>query len=186
MKIILTRHGETEGNVAQVLIGQIDSPLTAQGISQAEKLGQYLAKKGFTFNAIYCSPLGRTKKTFELLSKHFQTTEPIFEPLIMESNMGEAEGKPRKSVDWAHPPKGSETMTDLIRRGKEFLSQLNPEANETILVIAHGGINKGIIAAAVDIDKFVGFTQDNCNITILEYINTKWWITLLNYTEHLG
>ena len=57
MDLFLARHGETVSNaVGRALGGGGDSPLTANGVRQAEEMGKLLA--GITFDAVYSSPLG--------------------------------------------------------------------------------------------------------------------------------
>ena len=49
MKLYLMRHGETLFNTQKRVQGWCDSPLTENGIWQAEKAKQYFAKKGISF-----------------------------------------------------------------------------------------------------------------------------------------
>ena len=50
MKLYLMRHGETLFNTQKRVQGWCDSPLTENGICQAEQAKQYFAKKGFIGN----------------------------------------------------------------------------------------------------------------------------------------
>lgn len=65
MDLFLARHGETVSNaVGRALGGGGDSPLTANGVRQAEEMGKLLA--GITFDAVYSSPLGRAVDTVRI------------------------------------------------------------------------------------------------------------------------
>ena len=55
MKLYLMRHGETLFNTQKRVQGWCDSPLTENGICQAEQAKQYFAKKGISFDAVYSS-----------------------------------------------------------------------------------------------------------------------------------
>ena len=55
MKLYLMRHGETLFNTQKRVQGWCDSPLTENGIWQAEQAKQYFAKKGISFDAVYSS-----------------------------------------------------------------------------------------------------------------------------------
>ena len=52
MKLYLMRHGETLFNTQKRVQGWCDSPLTENGIWQAEQAKQYFAKKGISFGAV--------------------------------------------------------------------------------------------------------------------------------------
>ncbi len=68
----IARHGKTLMNTFEKVQGWCDSPLTPEGITDAECLGAGL--RDITFSSAYCSDLRRTRQTAEiLLSKHGQT-----------------------------------------------------------------------------------------------------------------
>ena len=46
-RITIVRHGETEMNVAFILQGHLDSPLTANGLKQAEMLAETIKTRKF-------------------------------------------------------------------------------------------------------------------------------------------
>ena len=51
MKLILTRHGETELNLKGIMQGHLPGKLTKNGINQAEKLALRLKNEKIAFNA---------------------------------------------------------------------------------------------------------------------------------------
>ncbi len=61
------RHGETEGNRAGIVLGQIDSPLTRLGIQQAKAAHQSFGKDHKQFWRIFSSDLGRCIRTSNLI-----------------------------------------------------------------------------------------------------------------------
>ena len=71
MKLILTRHGESEANVKRVFANTEDDkyPLTPKGRLQAEQLAEQLA--GVSIAAIYSSPLLRALQTAEIIGQKF-------------------------------------------------------------------------------------------------------------------
>lgn len=99
MKLFLIRHGETIDNVAQLYAGTRDSALTNHGVLQAERLGQYLTKRGLRFTHLFSSDLQRAHKTADALSAA-QTNKPDKKlpvkqvKLLREQNFGFYEGKP--------------------------------------------------------------------------------------------
>ncbi|GGS29746.1 histidine phosphatase family protein [Deinococcus sp. A31D244] len=65
MDVYLARHGQTEWNVQGRGQGQLDSPLTPLGVAQALSHARTLA--GVPFTRAYCSPLGRARRSAELI-----------------------------------------------------------------------------------------------------------------------
>ena len=71
MHLLLIRHGETEHNVAGLLVGVTDSRLTNHGFLQAKRLGEALAsKRGLNFTHIFASTLQRAWITAGEIQKH--------------------------------------------------------------------------------------------------------------------
>lgn len=66
MKLFLTRHGQTDWNIAQKIQGRTDIELNATGIRQAENTREKLLDE--TIDLIISSPLKRTKKTAEIIA----------------------------------------------------------------------------------------------------------------------
>ncbi len=65
LEIYLTRHGQTEFNVAGGMQGWCDSPLTIEGRAEAERLGGKL--KNHRFDAAFSSTLPRAVQTAQLV-----------------------------------------------------------------------------------------------------------------------
>lgn len=67
VKILLIRHGQSEGNVKRVFCGRIDYPLTAAGKEQGEETCKYIYSE-YKVCGVYASELTRAKQTVEKLS----------------------------------------------------------------------------------------------------------------------
>lgn len=65
--LYLVRHGQTELNVQNILQGWHDSPLTECGCEQALATRAAFEGRGVTFDHVYSSPLGRARRTAELV-----------------------------------------------------------------------------------------------------------------------
>src|SRR2546422_7819046 len=90
MSIFLIRHGETEGNAARI-VQRPESPLSARGAVQAERLARRLAREGIA--QIVSSDLARAVTTAARL--HDVTGVPLaFDPLLQERNFGDVRGTP--------------------------------------------------------------------------------------------
>ncbi len=80
MKLLLARHGQSEWQL-RTRDGDLDSPLTALGESQAHRLGEYLAAVDDPITAIVASPLQRARRTAEIVASYLAlpvTVEPDF------------------------------------------------------------------------------------------------------------
>lgn len=89
MKLLLVRHGETEGNVRRLLQG-LDDPLTERGRRQAQEIAALLSRRDDVV-ALYASPLVRTVQTAEAISAGVGL-EPALREGLAELNVGDAEG----------------------------------------------------------------------------------------------
>ena len=89
--LYLVRHGETEWNVAHIVQGFEDSPLTEQGVRQAEATAKEL--KRVPFDAIFSSDSSRAERTAEILRLERELAIQTSREL-RERNFGKFEGKP--------------------------------------------------------------------------------------------
>jgi broad specificity phosphatase PhoE len=68
LRFYLVRHGETQANVEEMVVGQSDSPLTPNGEDQVQALGTSLQEEDTPFFwRIYSSDLPRTQRTTHIL-----------------------------------------------------------------------------------------------------------------------
>lgn len=100
MTIFLVRHGETAWNRARRYQGWSDSPLTSRGIAQAEAIGRRLDNipeaKGA---AIVASPLGRARRTAEIIAECLGRTEAVgFDERLREISLGSWDGLDRTEI----------------------------------------------------------------------------------------
>jgi broad specificity phosphatase PhoE len=90
--IYLVRHGQTEFNLARRYQGGLDSPLTQQGVIQAERIGALLARllndEGW---AMVSSPQGRARRTAEIINDRIGL--PLaFDDRLREISLGSWDG----------------------------------------------------------------------------------------------
>lgn len=153
MKLFLVRHGETEENVAGVLMGHHHGILTDNGKQQAKETAEAL--KPYKFNHIYSSDLNRCVDTAELIKEFHPDTPLTFTKELRERNLGVLQGKPNVSVDWEglpgegdhKKPEGGESIAELKVRALDFIQKLYDQyPDESILLISHNGWIKQIIS----------------------------------------
>jgi len=148
--IYLVRHGETEFNRERRLQGHVDSPLTDLGRRQAEAVGTQLksligAERGWR---ILASPLGRTRRTAEILAARIGLATVEIEPRLIELSWGDWDGRLRADLaaacpafarsNWAfHAPTG-ESYAAMCARLSGWLADLPPEPERRIIAVSHG------------------------------------------------
>ena len=67
MKILVTRHGQTDWNLDKKVQGKADIELNEKGRQQAEETKKLLDYKDI--DLIICSPLIRARQTAEIINK---------------------------------------------------------------------------------------------------------------------
>ena len=159
--LILVRHGESEWNRAGRIQGQVNSPLTDLGISQARAISDYLS--GIFLNQeleIYSSPLKRAIQTAEIIAKGIDhlSSEVIIEERLNDFNLGEISGtygwdkvaeifpeqaQLRLQAPMRFPPSGGESGAEFEARLRSLMEELEGD-DTTKLLVSHGIVNKFI------------------------------------------
>ena len=77
MELKIARHGQTEWNIANIMQGHLDSPLTLIGQQQASQIGSSFSQSfdDSKFDLIICSDLGRTRHTLLNIFKSLSTEQ---------------------------------------------------------------------------------------------------------------
>lgn len=153
MKLFLVRHGETEENLAGILMGHHHGVLTEKGKTQAKETANAL--KNHKFAHIYSSDLDRCVDTAELIKEFHPDTPLTFTKELRERNLGIFQGRKNNTVDWdALPgegddkkPENGESISELKVRALDFIRELyDKHPNENILLVSHNGWIKQIIS----------------------------------------
>lgn len=96
----MTRHGQTEWNKKMIYQGQMNSPLTKLGVSQAESLRSVLEE--INPDIIISSPLGRALETCQIAAGA-RREEIIQADEMMEINMGLLSGRTMEQLEEDYP-----------------------------------------------------------------------------------
>lgn len=144
------RHGRTEWNEKRLLQGSKDSPLTEEGILQAQLLANVF--KDIPFVAGYSSPLKRAKKTLELLLN--ERNVPLYEDAgLAEFDFGSWEGVSietlRTQADYQMMLKKPELYTGernfgetnqvVLARGLQAVKNIiEQQKSGAIAIVSHG------------------------------------------------
>ncbi|MFD1671384.1 histidine phosphatase family protein [Agrilactobacillus yilanensis] len=150
------RHGETRINhEARFNGGNVDSPLTPQGILGAQRTGNLL--KRVTFDQMVASSLPRAQRTARIILKRNLNCYPeelVLDHRLREIDLGDWDGQKIDSV-LAHPQYQAyfkqpekfdaqaihaEDFQHLLARANAAITPyIQPEANK-VLVVSHGSL----------------------------------------------
>ncbi|MFH1592944.1 MAG: histidine phosphatase family protein [Candidatus Woesearchaeota archaeon] len=179
MKILLTRHGETEENVEGILTKGESNKITKRGYGQIGRLISRLKEE--KIDMIISSDLVRCKLTAENIGKKIKV--PIeYSRYLREKDMGDFVGMAQKEIDWdglegsfeeRRAPNG-ENLNEVRVRGREFFSQLLKRKDlkdKTILVVSHGAFLKVFIGDLLRMnlyDSIFKLSIENASLTELD------------------
>ena len=161
--IFLLRHGETVNTLDGPLRynGHFDVDITPKALAQMAQRGHELSR--FKVTTVYASDLTRCRLGGEIIA------EKIDCPLILKKNlremkMGDWEGLTLAEVEERFPEQvtkkfadfhnyripGSETIKEVEARiYPEFDNLVAQHRNETIVIVAHGGVNLLLLTRAL-------------------------------------
>jgi probable phosphoglycerate mutase len=211
-RILLVRHGLSSFNLEGRIQGrESDSPLSADGEIQARRLGAALADLPLT--ATWTSPLQRARRTADLLlESQASTPKAIATPLLLEIDLSPWSGLLRQQVaeqfpeqhhNWQRRPELLQLqrsdgtsyypVRDLHLQAQQFWQQLQrehpPEAEHTVLVVAHNGVLRCLLLAALGLpaSDFHRYRLNNCSLSVLNLRpGGEVQIESLNTISHLG
>jgi phosphoserine phosphatase len=201
IRIILVRHGETAWNREGKFQGRLDIELNETGLSQAKRLAKALSD--VHIDDIYSSPLKRSFTTAEMIAD-YHSLKVIAADAFNEIDHGSWEGMHLHQVidahgemykSWISEPHmvkmpGGEDLQDITDRAiRKLLDILEATPDgDTVLIAAHDATNKVILCHALGLDNshFWQFKQGNASITVLEYDDGAFRLTLMNDTCHMG
>ena len=179
MKILITRHGQTNHNILE----NGDKQINKTGFTQIQKLINHI--KDENISHIISSPSERCKITTHLINSELNITVE-YNPLIKEKDNGDFEGKHYSEIDWSKfgksfelikPPNG-ENLIMVRKRTRLFWKNINErfkDNNDTVLIVSHGVFLKVFIGDLLNMslyDSIFRLHIDNCSLTTID-INKK-------------
>ncbi len=147
----LMRHGESEANLADIIIsdpatGCVAYGLTSLGREQARDSA--LASGLDSHTLIICSDFLRTRQTAQVVQETLACEEPILDKGLRERGFGRLEGKGgpgyrdvwnQDNLDSSQSVHGAETPLDLAARLTKAMDRFEQRYDgKTILLISHG------------------------------------------------
>ncbi len=198
-RLLLVRHGTTEYNSSLRFLGHSDVPLDSSGYQQAERLRRRLAAE--KIDAVYASDLVRALATAERICED-RGIDIRTCPALREMDFGKCEGLTFQEIAERYPGlaaqfddasaglefPGGEAFGMLAERVGGFLAVLGKHpAEETVLVVSHGGPLRVLVCRLLGIDlaHWWQFRLDTGSISSVDTRPRGAAITFMNDTSHL-
>jgi broad specificity phosphatase PhoE len=176
MRLILVRHGESEGNASGVIQGRMDFGLSPTGVLQARATAEYLA--ALPVDRIVASPLLRAAQTAEIIAGPCGHAV-VHVPELMEYDIGHASGLNNAQLRERFPEvfaafakgqrpdfpgeEGREIFHARLRRALDDFR----ETEGTTVAVAHGGVISSLchMVVGMDVHRPGAFHVANCSVT---------------------
>jgi broad specificity phosphatase PhoE len=154
---LLIRHGETQWNVQRRYQGQLDSPLTARGIAQAEALGRRLTElRELTSAPVVASPLGRARHTAEIICAKLNRSGFETDDRLREITLGSWDGLFRDEIaalspgifdtygpyEWYFHSADGERYDKFEARLAAFLG--DARGRPMLIIVGHGVVSRAL------------------------------------------
>lgn len=167
LKLLLMRHGESQGNIENRLEGQEGTPLSAHGHDQARRLAVYLKYQAAP-TCVYSSPLQRAVQTATYLS------DAVSRPLHLDADLQELHQGIFQGLTWAEasqrypqvcatlistvdyqPVPGAEAPMTAYQRALRWYQSLwqRHGAGDVIWVVSHGGFLQQLMRVILGCDR---------------------------------
>jgi broad specificity phosphatase PhoE len=193
-KLLLARHCETGPDYYGRFVGSSDIGLGPAAPEQAERLAAIIAayRPAITF----CSPLQRARLTADMVNNTTPLGEILTDPDLREVDFGRWEGLTfaeiakgdselvkRWSVwspDFAFPD--GEVTGDFLKRVQAAGDKLAAREEETVLVIAHGGVVRALICHLLGLPakNYLLFDIKPARLTVIDYFSEGGVLSGLN------
>jgi len=178
-RLLLVRHGESEGNRERRFSPNPEILLTERGVEQASATAEVI-REHFRPRRIVSSPFRRARDTAQIIAEAIGHRGSIdVEHDLRERAIGELAGQPYAAmrdhpgyvVDrfWEWRPAGGESLLDVQLRAARVLGKLMAaHPGEEIVVVSHGGVMLALCAHVEG--SWTRFkVARNCEVVVVEH-----------------
>jgi alpha-ribazole phosphatase len=185
-KIYLLRHGAIKGVDRKTYIGQIDLPLSPEGIDQAKAWHDFFQNN--LPDNIFCSDLKRCLLAAKIIAGPFLDRVCVKKE-FREISLGQWEGVLMENIrknyplEWAlrgnnlkgFRPPGGESFSDLAERVVPAFNQICENTPSDMIIVAHAGVNRVILAKlmGMDLNRIFEIPQDYSTAHLIEITRTE-------------
>jgi probable phosphoglycerate mutase len=197
--LYLVRHGAIIRVAGRAYIGQIDLPLSEEGVDQAWAMRKWL--EPVRFSHVCASDLSRAQRTSKIIvGNRVRSIDSL--AALREINLGEWEGVSFEEIKQRFPeefaargrdienwrPPGGESFADCRMRVMDALRAILSTSEGNLLVVGHAGVNRLILCdlLGIPVANLHSIGQDYGCVNIIEFSETRSRLNLLNYTPLLS
>jgi probable phosphoglycerate mutase len=148
-RLLLVRHGESEGNRDRTFTQNPDVPLTPVGREQARAAARRMATR-YRPSRIIASPFARARQTAEIIAATLGLSVE-FDAAFREQNFGIFAGQPYDALisnaayhegpRWNWRPEAGESLTDVYERVVPAFDRVARTAQgQDVVIVSHGGV----------------------------------------------
>lgn len=146
-RLLLVRHGESEGNRDRIFTRTPAVPITVHGRQQAREAGEML-QTHFRPQRLVSSPFVRARQTADIIGELLDLVPDVVDE-FRERSYGELAGQPydtpRPDYDpasyWRWCPPGGETLEQVAQRvGRALDAVAASVPHGDAVVVSHGGV----------------------------------------------
>ncbi len=177
MKIYSTRHGQTDHNRQELILGTTDIELNSTGLEQAQELAEKVAALG-EIDIIIASPMKRAMKTAQTVAAKTGLSI-VTDDRLREWDYGSYEGKSRSADGFAENKvnfgvrmgRTGESLLQLSHRVYSALDDIIEKySDKTVLIVSHGGVCRVIETYFHDMtnEAYSGWFMGNCELICYE------------------
>ncbi len=170
----MMRHGQTLFNVRRKIQGWCDSPLTEEGIRQAQAAAEFF--DDIELDSLYSSSTERASDTAEIVTRNRMPLTRV--KGLKEMNFGVFEGESEdlhpdyESRETHYLQFGGESRQQLKDRVlKTCIEIMEQDGHDTVLAVSHSGACKHFLSLWHDLDDVLKGVIPNCCIFKYEYQN---------------
>jgi len=180
-KLIMVRHGESEGNRDRRFTISPDVPITELGRQQAREVANCIAKR-FAPTQIISSPYLRARQTSDIIAAELSLPIEVVHDLH-ERDLGVLKGQsydllrdlagqdsgydPKRG--WMWRPEGGESYEDVRQRVSVAIDEIRRRyPDEELVVVSHGGVMLSMWAHLTG-DWESAHLPGNCAIVLIEH-----------------
>lgn len=193
-RIILVRHGRAAVEPGRIC-GRLDPPLSVAGRTEIARVARWLSRVGF--GTVHASPARRAQESARLLARGRDVTVREV-PELREVDFGRLEGltwgeavdrEPAACAAWLSQPHqvafpSGEGFEDVRARVRSALAALlERHAGQVLLVVAHAGPNRAILAEALGVPPEAAFAlgQRSAAVNVVDWLGRRALPRMVNY-----
>jgi len=190
-RLIMVRHGESEGNAIRRFTTSGEAKITELGRRQAHEAALRIKLK-FQPTLVIASTFARARETGLIIAEELRI--PIeYEAEFREWSLGDLAGQPYESIaddptfdpnrSWVWRAPGGESHEDVLRRVAPVLDRVAGKYPEDeIVIVSHGGVMRSVWAHVTGTWENA-HVPPNCGIVVIEHESGRYRAPEVMYGE---